>query len=91
MGNFLGIDLGTTFSAISYIDETGRPKIIPNSEGKNITPSVVADKKGKLEVGTDYSVKTWSVNPKMAASRFKREMSNQSKMYKIGKKEYSQR
>ena len=41
MGNFLGIDLGTTFSAISYIDETGRPKIIPNSDGKNITPSVV--------------------------------------------------
>ena len=89
MGNFVGIDLGTTFSAISYIDETGRPKIIPNSDGKNITPSVVAEKEGKLEVGTDYSVKTWSVNPKMAASRFKREMSNQSKLYKIGKKEYS--
>ena len=66
MGNFVGIDLGTTFSAISYIDETGRPKIIPNSDGKNITPSVVAEKEGKLEVGTDYSVKTWSVNPKMA-------------------------
>tara|TARA_B100001094_G_C18014589_1_gene711906 strand:+ start:904 stop:1029 length:126 start_codon:yes stop_codon:yes gene_type:complete len=41
MSAFIGIDLGTTFSAISYIDETGRPKIIPNKEGKNITPSVV--------------------------------------------------
>ena len=32
MSAFIGIDLGTTFSAISYIDETGRPKIIPNKD-----------------------------------------------------------
>ena len=41
MANVVGIDLGTTFSAIAKLDDTGRPEIIDNSEGKNVTPSVV--------------------------------------------------
>lgn len=41
MGKYVGIDLGTTFSAISYIDEKGNPVIIPNKQGENITPSAV--------------------------------------------------
>ena len=42
MAQVLGIDLGTTFSAAAYMDpQTGMPKIIPNSEGKTTTPSVV--------------------------------------------------
>ena len=41
MAAFIGIDLGTTYSAISYIDENGSPKIINNSEGENITPSCI--------------------------------------------------
>ena len=41
MGKILGIDLGTTFSAMAVI-QGGEPKIIENSEGGRITPSVVA-------------------------------------------------
>lgn len=41
MGKYVGIDLGTTFSAVAYIDEKGNPIIIPNKEGDNITPSTV--------------------------------------------------
>jgi len=37
----VGIDLGTTFSAIAYVNEEGKPEIIPNREGERITPSVV--------------------------------------------------
>ena len=37
----VGIDLGTTFSAIAYIDEFDKPVIIPNQENKPITPSIV--------------------------------------------------
>lgn len=36
-----GIDLGTTYSCISYVDETGRANVINNFEGTNTTPSVV--------------------------------------------------
>ena len=37
----VGIDLGTTFSAIAYIDQHDKPVVITNQEGKAITPSVV--------------------------------------------------
>lgn len=36
-----GIDLGTTYSCIAYVDETGRPTVVNNMEGSNTTPSVV--------------------------------------------------
>lgn len=41
MGKYIGIDLGTTFSCMAYINDSGQPEIIPNSEGDNITPSSV--------------------------------------------------
>ncbi|MEU4191396.1 Hsp70 family protein [Kribbella sp. NPDC026611] len=37
----VGIDLGTTFSAVAVVDRSGRPEIVPNREGQRITPSVV--------------------------------------------------
>ena len=42
MGIAVGIDLGTTFSAIAQINEFGKPEVIKNGEGKSLTPSVVA-------------------------------------------------
>ena len=36
-----GIDLGTTYSCIAYVDETGRATVVNNKEGSNTTPSVV--------------------------------------------------
>jgi len=45
MGKVIGIDLGTTFSAVAVM-EAGEPVIIPNAEGGRITPSVVAMGKG---------------------------------------------
>jgi molecular chaperone DnaK len=48
----IGIDLGTTNSVVSFM-EGGRAKVIPNADGSNITPSVVAfTKDGKRLVGT---------------------------------------
>lgn len=37
----VGIDLGSTNSAMAYIDKNGNPQIIPNREGERITPSVI--------------------------------------------------
>jgi len=41
MPKAIGIDLGTTNSAMAIVDETGRPKMIANKEGKHTTPSVI--------------------------------------------------
>ncbi len=47
----IGIDLGTTNSVVSFM-EGGSPKVIPNKEGNNTTPSIVAfDKNGNRLVG----------------------------------------
>lgn len=53
MGKFIGIDLGTTFSCMAYINEDGQPVIIPNSEGDNITPSTVLFEDGSTIVGKE--------------------------------------
>src|SRR6476620_8730216 len=37
----IGIDLGTTFCAVSHIDPYGKPQIIPNAESERLTPSVI--------------------------------------------------
>jgi len=51
MAKILGIDLGTTFSAMAVI-EAGEPKIVENKEGARTTPSVVAlAKNGERLVG----------------------------------------
>ena len=47
----LGIDLGTTNSVVSYMQEDGKIKVIPNPEGSNTTPSVVAFRNGEVIVG----------------------------------------
>ena len=52
MAKAVGIDLGTTFSAIAYMGSDGKPQIIRNRDGDNITPSVVNfDENGEPMVG----------------------------------------
>lgn len=73
MSKVLGIDLGTTNSAIS-IFENGEAKIIANREGKNTTPSIVAFT-SKNEVLVGESAKRQSVtNPEKTIYSIKRIM-----------------
>jgi molecular chaperone DnaK len=48
----VGIDLGTTFSAVAHIDPYGKPQIIPNADSERITPSVILFDSGNVIVGT---------------------------------------
>ena len=41
MKKIFGIDLGTTYSCIAYIDENGKPVVLKNAESDLTTPSVV--------------------------------------------------
>ena len=51
MAKILGIDLGTTYSAVAFV-EGGEPKIIENAEGSRTTPSIVAiSRSGERLVG----------------------------------------
>jgi molecular chaperone DnaK len=48
----VGIDLGTTFSAVAHIDAYGKPQIIPNNDNERITPSVILFDGNNVIVGT---------------------------------------
>jgi molecular chaperone DnaK len=50
-GKFVGIDLGTTFSAISTLDDRGQPVTLPNRDGEMLTPSAVFLEDGGAVVG----------------------------------------
>lgn len=78
---YIGIDLGTTFSAVAFLDDTGSPKIIKDGEGNNITPSCVAQIKGTFEVG-ERARRHWGNAPDEAAARFKRDMGTE-KSYSV--------
>jgi molecular chaperone DnaK len=73
MAKVLGIDLGTTNSAMA-VYENGEGKIIANKEGKNTTPSVVAfTDKGEVLVG-DSAKRQAVTNPKKTIYSIKRIM-----------------
>jgi len=71
MGRTVGIDLGTTLSAVAVI-EGGEPKIIPSAEGGNLVPSVVAmSKTGERLVG-ELAKRQAIVNPENTIFSIKR-------------------
>lgn len=81
----VGIDLGSTFSVVSYVKADGSVEVIPNSEGNRITPSVFAiDEDEQVMVGdlaTEYELS----NPERVIRLVKRDMSNGfSELYKFG-------
>jgi len=59
----VGIDLGTTNSVISYLQADGKVKVIPNPEGTNTTPSVVAFKGSGEEIVGNAAKRQMITNP----------------------------
>src|ERR1051326_7300807 len=73
MGKIIGIDLGTTNSCVAVL-EGNEPVVIPNSEGKRTTPSIVAFvKDGERKVG-DPAKRQAITNPKNTVYSIKRFM-----------------
>jgi molecular chaperone DnaK len=69
----IGIDLGTTFSAVAHIDAYGKPQIIPNSESERITPSVILFEGKNVIVGT-HAKNNSVAEPERIVDFVKREM-----------------
>ena len=68
-----GIDLGTTYSAIAYVDEHGKPVIVPNAESERITPSVVLFDGENVIVG-NTAKESAKVEPDRVVMRVKQNM-----------------
>ncbi len=89
MGKIIGIDLGTTNSCVSVM-EGNEPVVIPNSEGKRTTPSIIGFvKDGERKIG-DPAKRQAITNPEKTISSIKRFMGeNFSQMSKeIGRMSY---
>lgn len=84
----VGIDLGTTNSAIARIDEHGKPVVILNIDGGPITPSVICFKDGDILIGETakelQALGTWPV-----AAFFKRQMGDSLFIFHADGKDYT--
>src|ERR1700737_3920831 len=86
----VGIDLGTTFSAVAHIDAYGKPQIIQNSENERITPSVILFDDANVIVGT-VARNSAVAEPEKIVDFVKREMGKPKEQFhrEFGGKIYS--
>jgi molecular chaperone DnaK len=73
----VGIDLGTTYSAVAYIDDTGRPITLVNAEGDLVTPSVVLFEGNQAVVGKE-AIKAIATEAEHVAQCAKRELGDRA-------------
>ena len=69
-----GIDLGTTYSCIAYVNDAGKTEVIPNADGDLTTPSVVYFEDDKNVVVGETAKEVLSTSPDRVISLVKRKM-----------------
>ena len=79
----IGIDLGTTYSVVAYVDQQGRPTSIANANGDILTPSVVLFDADGTVVGRE-AVLASTLEPDRVAECVKRDMGSKYYRKKIG-------
>jgi len=88
-GRVVGIDLGTTFSTVAYVDPQGHPVTIENGDGEPTTPSVVQIRPDRsILVGREAVEAAWQY-PDRTAFNFKRDMGDRFYRHPIGGKEFA--
>lgn len=89
MSYVFGIDLGTTYSCISYIDSYGKPIVLKNSEGDHTTPSVVfVESSENIVVGMEAK-RTVEVEPEKTVQFIKRKMGKENDKVTLNGIQYS--
>ena len=81
----LGVDLGTT-NSLAVVYKEGKPVLVPNAYGEDVTPSAISILDGKIVVGK-LAKERLITHPECSASLFKRNMGTDV-TYKLDKKEY---
>ena len=84
----VGIDLGTTYSCIAWLNEHGHPVTIPNQEGELSTPSVVFFDGHEPIVGTE-ALRNAIARPERVVQNAKRHMGDLDKFWRIGANRYN--
>ena len=83
----VGIDLGTTFSAVAYLDDLGRPVTLQNGEGDKVTPSVLLFEGNDVIVGKE-AVKAFATDYAAIAECAKRELGYRMFGKQLGGRQY---
>ncbi|MBO4348079.1 MAG: Hsp70 family protein [Candidatus Methanomethylophilaceae archaeon] len=84
----VGIDLGTTYSAVAYVNKDGQPEIIENEFDEETTPSIVAFCDGDIVVGREAR-ELQAAGLSSVVSSFKRNMGDPEYFYEYDGKKYS--
>ena len=85
MPKSVGIDLGTTNSVVSVIDETGEPVVITLAEGSRLCPSVVGFSKAGERLVGQLAKRQAITNPERTISSIKRQMGTRYRVNIDGK------
>jgi molecular chaperone DnaK len=88
-GRYVGIDLGTTFSAVAYVNESGEPSSVPNESGKVITPSAVFVGPDRRILVGQPALDAGQDHPGNLARNFKRDMGEELYPSAVGGKQFS--
>ncbi len=91
MTNIVGIDLGTTFSALSILNAIGKPEIIPNADGERLTPSAIffdEENSDIVRVGIE-AINSRHLNAQRSVRWIKRHMGDANYRRKIDSKDWT--
>ncbi len=88
MSYVFGIDLGTTYSCVSYIDEYGKPVVLKNSDGDHTTPSVVMVESADNIIVGNEAKRSIEIEPDKTVQFIKRKMGKEKDTVTLNGIEY---
>ena len=91
MANIVGIDLGTTFSALAVLNAIGKPEIVPNADGERLTPSAIyfdEENTDIIRVGIE-AINSRRLNAQRSVRWIKRHIGDQKYHKRIDNKDWT--
>ncbi len=85
----IGIDLGTTYSALAVINAAGRPEIVPNAEGERITRSAIFFQDDITTIVGEHAKRCAGHQPDRVVQWIKRQMGDPDWRFAVNSKQYS--